>query len=243
MLNAELPRKKLARATLAALFGALLIVAGGIGAALAADDSEEDNLPDAKFFRGLMKQLGLKGQGDEIEYRERSPLVVPPSRDLPPPESEAATKTVPAWPVDQETKKQKEVAVKKKRSIQKTASDRFEDEGKPLPPDQLGPRGPTTGSTPTAASTPAGTPRDSRVADGGAMSPAELGNKGFFASITSFFKKDDDAPKPFVAEPPRESLTEPPAGYRTPSPNQPYGLSKTVKSTKARDDFTVRGTE
>ena len=30
----------------------------------------------------------------------------------------------------------------------------------------------------------------------------------------------------FTGEPRRESLIEPPAGYRTPSPNQPYGIGK-----------------
>ena len=30
----------------------------------------------------------------------------------------------------------------------------------------------------------------------------------------------------FTSEPPRSSLTEPPPGYRTPSPTQPYGVGK-----------------
>jgi hypothetical protein len=30
----------------------------------------------------------------------------------------------------------------------------------------------------------------------------------------------------FTGEPPRTSLTEPPVGYRTPSPAQPYGVGK-----------------
>ena len=55
---------------------------------------------------------------------------------------------------------------------------------------------------------------------------AELGSKGFM----SMFKTGLWAPKeeytPFTGEPQRSSLTEPPPGYRTPSPTQPYGVGK-----------------
>jgi hypothetical protein len=55
---------------------------------------------------------------------------------------------------------------------------------------------------------------------------AELGSKGFL----NMFKTGLWAPKeeyaPFTGEPQRSSLTEPPPGYRTPSPNQPYGVGR-----------------
>jgi len=34
--------------------------------------------------------------------------------------------------------------------------------------------------------------------------------------------------------PPRTALTEPPPGYQTPSPDQPYGLSKSTTTTKPK---------
>ena len=37
----------------------------------------------------------------------------------------------------------------------------------------------------------------------------------------------------FTGEPARASLTEPPPGYQTPSPNQPYGRSKSDTAPKA----------
>ena len=37
--------------------------------------------------------------------------------------------------------------------------------------------------------------------------------------------KDKDVGS-FTGEPPRTALTEPPPGYRTPSPEQPYGVGK-----------------
>ena len=39
-----------------------------------------------------MKGLGLREDGEGIDYRERSPLVLPPGKDLPPPEANATAK-------------------------------------------------------------------------------------------------------------------------------------------------------
>jgi hypothetical protein len=47
-----------------------------------------------------------------------------------------------------------------------------------------------------------------------------------------FGKKDEQAQ--FVREPDRTSLTQPPAGYQTPSPNYPYGIGET-KNTSTLD--------
>jgi len=40
---------------------------------------------------------------------------------------------------------------------------------------------------------------------------------------------------PFTGETPRASLIEPPSGYRTPSPAQPYGLGKEKPDTTPVD--------
>jgi hypothetical protein len=50
-------------------------------------------------------------------------------------------------------------------------------------------------------------------------------------------KKEEQAK--FTGEPPRSSLTEPPPGYQTPSPAQPYGLAKGAPA-KAADNFLDR---
>ena len=39
----------------------------------------------------------------------------------------------------------------------------------------------------------------------------------------------------FTAEPRRSDLTEPPPGYQTPSPNQPYGLKPNAEKPKPYD--------
>ena len=51
-------------------------------------------------------------------------------------------------------------------------------------------------------------------------------------------KKEEQAK--FTGEPPRTSLTEPPVGYQTPSPAQPYGLAKGAAPPKAYNDYTDR---
>ena len=48
-------------------------------------------------------------------------------------------------------------------------------------------------------------------------------------------------PARFTGEPARASLTDPPPGYQTPSPDQPYGLGKD-KPAKVDDYYTEHGT-
>ena len=101
--------KRLRRAAAAAAVALALALAWSAGSARAEDDDE--NVPlDTKLFRQFMKDLGLSRSGDgQIEYRERAPLVVPPSRELPPPrdEAEVAAKT-PAWPKDPDVARRKQ---------------------------------------------------------------------------------------------------------------------------------------
>ena len=56
--------------------------------------------------------------------------------------------------------------------------------------------------------------------DAGSRSRHRLGVDGRFGSI--FGGKDTEAAQ-FKGEPTRESLTQPPSGYQTPSPNFAYG--------------------
>src|ERR1700694_4247342 len=85
----------------------LAVVALGIGlvmtagAARAADDDEDDKTFEEKIIEGIMAGIGgtnMENRG--IEYRERSPLVVPPKLDLPPPAAASAEGKAPRWPKD-----------------------------------------------------------------------------------------------------------------------------------------------
>src|SRR5436305_4357732 len=51
-----------------------------------------------------------------IDYRERSPLVVPPRLDLPQPTSAEGAKVAPNWPKDPDEKRRKEIAAARKKS-------------------------------------------------------------------------------------------------------------------------------
>src|SRR5262252_4356265 len=61
------------------LMGAALILGTATSRALAEDD-------EPTFDQKIMQTLGLRG-GADIDYRERSPLVIPPKIDLPPPQA------------------------------------------------------------------------------------------------------------------------------------------------------------
>src|SRR5271156_2096851 len=81
-----------------------LVVCANMSAARAGDDLKDDESFTDKF----MRTLGLKDPTSteyEINYSERSPLVVPPSRNLPAP----LPSTVPAanWPKDPDVAKRK----------------------------------------------------------------------------------------------------------------------------------------
>lgn len=194
----------------------------------------EDDLPiDQKVMRGLMDGLGLKRDGEPgIEYRERSPLVIPPSRDLPPPERSGAV-TNPAWPKDPDVERRKlETAMEKNRNI----SDEREREQNPLRPDQLTPGARGKKQRQQARADDGYQPPASGF--GNPLPPSELGYTGNLFS-TMFGSKKEETAK-FTGEPPRTSLTEPPVGYQTPSPDQPYGLAKGAAPAKAYNDYTDR---
>ena len=205
-----------AGAALSLALGAALLTT-----ALPARAADDGVSLDNKVYRGILEGLGLRKDGEAINYQERAPLVIPPSRALPPPErSDAVVANNPAWPKDPDVaRRKKQAEMERNRNI----SEERELEQNPLRQDQM---------------TPGGNPRTARRSQGDAytatpgdrLSAKELNQK---TSIWSnmFGSKDDEVAK-FTREPPRASLTAPPPGYQTPSPEQPYGLSK--ESTKYR---------
>ena len=95
-----------------------------------------------------------------------------------------------------------------------------EDDGKPLAPARAQRAGPSAGAGRTPNPTgPAD--RDNRRSR--TLNPIELGYKG--GCSASLFKERKPNVVHSEGEPPRSSLTEPPPGYQTPSPSQPYGLT------------------
>jgi hypothetical protein len=200
------------------------------GTARAADD---DISIDQKFMRNIMEGLGLKRDGEPtINYQERAPLVLPSSRELPPPERTDGASNNPAWPKDpDEARRRADAAREKNRNI----SDEREREQNPLRPDQLTP-GP--GPKKKQARTDDGYEAPAS-GFGSQLLPSQLGAGPSTVWGAMFGGKKEETAK-FTGEPPRATLTDPPPGYQTPSPDQPYGLGK-AGPPKPEDNYTTRG--
>jgi len=210
---------------------ALGAVLGGTTPARAADD--EPSI-DEKIYNSIMEGLGFKRDGEAtINYQERAPLVIPPSRNLPAPEKGGAiTADNPSWPKDPDVARRKaQEATERDRNV----SDEREREQNQLRPDQL-----TPGARPNQKKQ-ASVSRDNGYVSppsgyDSQLSPSQLGTT---TGLFGLFSKKEDTAK-FTGEPPRASLTDPPVGYQTPSPDQPYGVGKGV-APKPTDNYTTRG--
>jgi hypothetical protein len=231
-MRARLPRIVFAAALAGVLAG------GGISVARAADDGSNDDTLLAK----VLQKLGLQAppdQSPDISYSERSPLVVPPSRDLPPPVAEAPPGA--DWPKD---------AAKPRKHVRSKSQ--------PPAPAAVAtvPAAPADGGAAAGQSAPA--PQGGQAAapgpagqapppqSGQAAAPAQTGSVARVPNPTpqssswwnpkSWFSREEYAT--FATEPAREDLTDPPAGYRTPSPDQPYGVGPERKKKNAEQPWT-----
>jgi hypothetical protein len=191
-------------------FGMGLVMAAG--PVRAADDEDEDDKTfEEKIIEGIMRGIGgtnMENRG--IEYRERSPLVVPPKLDLPPPAATAAEVKAPNWPKDPDEQRRKAaVSARKKENKDPREAARI------LTPAEL-----------AVGKTAAPSRKDNDPVQPGAsnnnpiLSPSQLGYSGGFSGLFGGSKTET---APFKAEPTRDSLTQPPPGYQTPSPNYAYG--------------------
>lgn len=163
----------LARAAWAAVLCALMVAVGAPAARAQTYGGDSGSV-----WTGLMKMFGMnKSDSAEINYQERPPLVVPRTRDLPPPV--AAVTPGPDWPQD-------------------APKPRLNRKGKPA----------------IVPGTAVDTPNPQQVARPW-YDPTRLFNKEEYAK--------------FTGEPERVRLTDPPAGYRIPSPNEPYGIGPDKK--------------
>jgi hypothetical protein len=213
-------KRKVTRVAFAAAIG-MAVMIGCAGTFAQAADDDDDELLDVKIFRGIMKGLGLRRDSESIDYRERSPLVLPPSTDikaLPSPQDAANAKKTANWPDDPDVKRtrQRKEAERKRKPMEPGVDD------KPLPPNQLKPGGVAGPATPRGGEAPG----KSAEAASLPSSNAELGTPKFMDMFRTGFWAPKEEYTAFTREPERSSLTEPPPGYRTPSPSQPYGVGK-----------------
>jgi hypothetical protein len=213
-----LKRAPLMRARWSAVLAAVLVCAA-TGAARAGDDDDNNQTMSSpsSLYERMLKVIGVQG-GADIQYSERSPLVVPPNRDLPAPQPDRAP-AVADWPTDPDLT---HVAHGKPKEKAGPVPNHAVMDALPLRPDQLDVPGGTTrtanGGGPNGAS--------------GADYPEQQGRskRSIFSLFSGAFKKEEYGT--FTGEPARTSLTDPPPGYLTPSPDQPYGVGPEEKKTK-----------
>jgi hypothetical protein len=187
----------------------LMLASGAARAQQKADDDEPTF--EEKIIEGIMKGIGgTNMENTGIDYRERSPLVVPPKIDLPPPASTAEAKAPANWPKDpDEARRKAAVAARKKVNKDPVEASRI------LTPSELN-VGKTAG--PARTNDDPVTPGVSNVNP--ILSPSQLGYSGGFSGMFGGSKTET---KEFKGEPTRDSLVQPPAGYQTPSSNFAYG--------------------
>src|SRR5688500_13685903 len=89
---------RLNRANLVRLAFTATIGTACLAVSVPANAQEEANGYDIQIIRRVLSAVGLRDDKPPIDYRERSPLVVPPSTSLPPPMS--GNVAAPNWPVD-----------------------------------------------------------------------------------------------------------------------------------------------
>jgi hypothetical protein len=190
----------------AVALGIGLVMSAGV--ARAADDEEDDSSFEDKIIKQIMTGLGgtnMENQG--IDYRERSPLVVPPKITLPPPDAAAAD--VPNWPKDPDVQQRNAAreAAKRPRGNSLEAA-------RSLTPKEMAMQ--RSKPTQTSESITPGDPNKNIV-----LSPKQLGYDG--GLFKTMFGGNKGETAQFKGEPTRESLTQPPSGYQTPSSGYAYG--------------------
>lgn len=209
----NLPLSTRLRHVLLACTAVIALGCAGAQAQTQADDDEDTF--EQKVIKNILGGLGVDVGRPGIDYRERSPLVIPPTLDLPPPQSADLSAVNPAWP--REPQQQRRAAYKP------NARATTEDPGttSTLTPDELrrgtNPRAPRAGTS--------GSVYQDELTAGRPMRPSELGSGNFFSwhYLTGGGLQESAT---FTGEPARGALTQPPPGYQTPSPSYPYAAGQ-----------------
>jgi type IV secretory pathway VirB10-like protein len=201
------------RAMLRALRLASVVLGVGLvmsATAVRAEDDEDDSTFEEKIIKQIMTGIGgTNMENTGIDYRERSPLVVPPKIDLPPPAAAAVEAPVPNWPKDPEVRRRKEA-----KAARKNDNKDPREASRVLTPSELA-VGKTAPARRTAETNQPGDPGATAI-----LSPSQLGWEGGFMGMFGGSKTES---APFKGEPTRDTLTMPPPGYQTPSPGYAYG--------------------
>jgi hypothetical protein len=206
------------------------------GAARAADD--DDRPFTERFVDGFKSAIrGNNMDNRGIDYRERSPLVVPPNLDLPPPVTASKAPQVTNWPKDPDERQRKAIIAAKKKNAPPVVAVAPAADAAPRPINIAPPVPETVAPVPVATRPDNPLARTDPLYDqpgdlftGGATALVPSGVSDTLGldkfNIGGLFgsKKAEATALPPGTEPSREALTQPPSGYQTPSANYRYGL-------------------
>jgi hypothetical protein len=179
-----------------------LLLAGGLLLAAQPALAQEGML-----FKNLMEGVIGGRSGDDIEYRQRPPLVVPPSSALPRPQDPASTRNA-AWPNDPDVAKRRADAQDARAPVGSNPNWR----NNPLLSQEELRRGRTTRDTgrPVVA--------EDHNNFNNQIAPIRTGRE--MAARHSQSQADQLV---YGEEPQRRLLSEPPVGYRRPAGTAPVG--------------------
>lgn len=179
---------------------AQLLLAGGVLLATSPAFAQEGML-----FQRLMQ--GVMGRGeDNIDYRERPPLVVPPSSALPRPQ-DAASERNAAWPNDPDVAARREAA---RSALVPVQNPNYRNN--PMLSQQELRRGRTERNSGAPVTAEEHNNYNNQI------QPIRVGRE-----LASQRNQDDLSKLTYGSEPRRQTLTEPPTGYRRPAGTAPLG--------------------
>jgi hypothetical protein len=207
-------------------FGVALAMTGG--AACAADDESEKSFSD-KIIDGIKSSVrGTSIDDGKIEYRERSPLVVPPRLDLPPPDTASNQAKTPNWPKDPDEGRRRATAAQKKKKSEPGVLDVVLKPFLPSKPGEVASAAPEEEPSGRPPPPRPGNPtdRDNPIYDqaGDLFKTDGIASRLGISDFNLFGSGKSEAVQ-FKEEPTRQTLTQPPPGYQVPSPNFAYGVN------------------
>lgn len=185
-------------------FGTARSLIAGVAFVLASVAAAPASAQNSDTMSFLLEKLGIKdAERDPIDYRERAPLVVPPSPKLVEPRERIADAD-PRWPKDPDLQRKKRQEEERRKPVWPASNDGDElrairDGGRNIRSETL-PRGQGGGE---------------RTQPFDQENFATRGNRSFAeTSLFSIFKKQEEVPEAPYTEPPRRLLTDPPTGLR-----------------------------
>lgn len=179
---------------------AQLLLAGGVLLATSPAFAQEGML-----FQRLMQGVMGKSE-DNIDYRQRPPLVVPPSSALPRPQDPAGERNA-AWPNDPDVAARREAA---RASLVPVQNPNYRNN--PMLSQQELRRGRTLRNNGAPVTAEEHNNYNNQI------QPIRVGR-----DLASQRNQDDLSKLTYGSEPPRQTLTEPPVGYRRPAGSAPLG--------------------